>query len=234
MELNDRPPSAAQSDGRLAAWLAIIGVMTALAYAGRFAGDDDQEATRDAVYRWDVAFFGAIQYAIMLGLILWIAAGPERRHLLAIRRPRSWPTALGLAFGCLVSVFAAAAVLEPLLHAGDEQGFTPDFWDAGRAAQFAANAAVIVIAAPVVEELLFRGIGFALLLRFGRTAAILLSGSIFGLVHGLVGGFIILAFFGIVLSWLRSRTESVLPCVVVHAVFNSLALLASVVGGGED
>ena len=185
--------------------------MTALAYAGRFAGDDDQEATRDAVYRWDVAFFGAIQYAIMLGLILWIAAGPERRHLLAIRRPRSWPTALGLAFGCLVSVFAAAAVLEPLLHAGDEQGFTP-----------------------VVEELLFRGIGFALLLRFGRTAAILLSGSIFGLVHGLVGGFIILAFFGIVLSWLRSRTESVLPCVVVHAVFNSLALLASVVGGGED
>jgi membrane protease YdiL (CAAX protease family) len=233
MELN-QPPRAAESNGRLAGWLAFVGAMAALGYASRFAPEDETDAMRDAVYEWGFAVLGAVQYAIMLLLILWIAAGPERRELLGLRRPRSWPAALGLVLGCWVAVFAAAALLEPILHAGEEQGLTPEGWDSGRAAQFAANAVVIALVAPIVEELLFRGIGFALLLRFGRTTAILASGGAFGLVHGLVGGFVILALFGVILSWLRNRTDSVLPTILLHAVFNAFALLASVLAGGED
>ena len=35
--------------------------------------------------------------------------------------------------------------------------------------------------------------------------------------------------FGIALAWLRNRTESVYPVMIVHALFNGLALAFSVI-----
>jgi membrane protease YdiL (CAAX protease family) len=222
-----------RSSGRLVAWLVFVGVLTALNFASRFAPTEEDDR-RDVVYQWTFAIGGAIQFGIMLALTIWIAAGPGRRELLGLRRPRSWPSALGLVLAGLVAVYASAALLEPVLHAGEEQGLTPEGWDSDRAGAFFGNAVVIVLMAPVVEELLFRGLGYALLLRFGRTAAILGSGMAFGLAHGLVGGFVILAGFGIVLSWLRDRTDSVVPCILLHAIFNGLALLAAVLVGDDS
>jgi membrane protease YdiL (CAAX protease family) len=82
--------------------------------------------------------------------------------------------------------------------------------------------------APVVEELLFRGLGYSLLERYGRWVAILLVGVTFALGHGLVEGFPELALFGCALAWLRSRTDSVYPGMLVHALFNAIALVAAV------
>ena len=36
----------------------------------------------------------------------------------------------------------------------------PDAWDSSRAAPFLANALVVVLVAPFVEELLYRGLGY--------------------------------------------------------------------------
>jgi membrane protease YdiL (CAAX protease family) len=228
MELN-RHVRAADSNRRLAGWIVFVGVLVALNFASRLVPEDEDDDMRDLLYQWEFAVAGAIQFAIMLLIVAWIAAGPERRELLGLRAPRSWPAALGLAILGLFAVFATAALLEPILHAGEEQGLTPEGWDSDRAGAFAANAVVVAFLAPVVEELMFRGIGFALLERFGQAAAILGTGFAFGLAHGLVGGFVILAAFGIVLSWLRSYTGSVLPPILLHAVFNGLALLVAVV-----
>jgi membrane protease YdiL (CAAX protease family) len=55
----------------------------------------------------------------------------------------------------------------------------------------------------------------------------------FGLAHGLLVALPVLTVFGAILGWLRVRTESVVPCIVLHAIFNGAALLAAVtVGGG--
>jgi membrane protease YdiL (CAAX protease family) len=228
MELNGRPPSAAASNGKLTAWLVFFGVLVALNFASRLAPEDADDEMGDLLYRWDFAVAGSIQFTIMLLVVLWIAAGPERRQLLGLRAPRSWSAALGLALLGLCVVFVTAAALEPILHAGEEQGLTPEGWDPDHAAAFAANAVVVAVFAPIVEELMFRGIGFTLLERFGRAVAILGTGIAFGLAHGLVGGFVILGAFGIVLSWLRSYSGSVLPPILLHAVFNGLALLVAV------
>ena len=91
---------------------------------------------------------------------------------------------------------------------------------------------VIAVIAPVVEELLFRGIGFHLLRRFGDPTAILATGLAFGLYHGLVNALPILALFGVALAWLRARTRSVYPGMLVHAAFNSVALIVSVTING--
>jgi membrane protease YdiL (CAAX protease family) len=90
----------------------------------------------------------------------------------------------------------------------------------------------VVIAAPLVEELTFRGLGFSLLEPFGRWTAIIATGVLFGLSHGLLLELPIIAAFGCLLGWLRDRTGSVYPGIALHGAFNLFALIAAVTIGG--
>jgi membrane protease YdiL (CAAX protease family) len=210
--------------GRLVAWLVLVGVQILANYASRASGG---KPPKNAIYHWDLAIGGLVQYAIILGVVLAIAQ-PAPRALLALRRPRAWGPALGIALLAFIGVEVLGVVLDPLLHPGREQGLTPSGFDSHRAAAFAANFVVIAVVAPVVEELTFRGLGFSLLERWGTWFAIVAVGLLFGLAHGLVEALPILVFFGAALAWLRSRTGSVYPGMVLHAAFNSLALIVAV------
>ena len=207
--------------GRLIAWLAFVLVIAAIGYAGQ-AGDS--ELPDDFVYRYSAAVFGVIQFAIFLGVLLLIARGLPRRELFALRRPVSWPRALGYVLAGLVAIFAVSAALSPFLDAGGEQGIVPDEWDPDRVGAFLAFGAVATFVAPVVEELTFRGLGFTLLAPYGRWVAILGTGILFGAWHGLIVALPVLAGFGVVLGWLRYQTGSVYPPIVLHAIFNGIAI----------
>ena len=211
--------------GRLAGGLAFVLALTALAYAARLA---DTETPDDLAYRWSSSVAALVQYGLMLGILLLIARGLPKREMFALRRPASWPRALGLAFLSLLAIWAASAALAPFLDASDEQGLVPDDWDSSRAGAFVAFFVVVAVLAPVVEELTYRGLGFTLLAPYGTWAAILATGVLFGAAHGLVAGLPVLTFFGIVVAWLRSRTGSVYPSMLLHGVFNGTALLLSV------
>jgi CAAX protease family protein len=206
------------------AWLACTAVLAANAYLGRAEAGKPPE---DLLYRWDTALVGAIGYAVIAGAMLLIAAG--QFELFALRRPRSWARSIGLAVAVLFGVLVAAGILERFLHAGEEQGFTPDTWEPSKAGQYAANFVVVAGLAPFVEELFFRGLGYSLLEQFGRWPAVVLVGVAFAAVHGLVAGFLVLALFGAALAWLRLRTGSVVPGMLVHAAFNAFALVVAVV-----
>jgi membrane protease YdiL (CAAX protease family) len=104
----------------------------------------------------------------------------------------------------------------------------PKTWHPAHAAPFVANFIVVAIVAPVVEELTFRGLGYRLLEPFGRWVAILGVGLAFGLAHGLVEALPILAAFGAGLAYVRMRTGSVYPGMLVHATFNGLVLIVAV------
>jgi membrane protease YdiL (CAAX protease family) len=166
--------------------------------------------------------------AIILGIVLLIARGRPRDEYLGLRRPASWGQAAGLAVLVLIGVFVLSGVLSPLLQPGQEQGLVPKAWQPSHAAAFAANFVVVALLAPVVEELTFRGLGYKLLEPFGRWQAVLLVGLLFGLAHGLVEALPILAAFGAGLAYIRMRTGSVYPGMIVHALFNSLVLIVAV------
>lgn len=211
--------------GRLGAWLVLVAGYVLLAYGSRASEGSPPD---DVLYRYGTAVAGAVQYAITLLIVLWIARGPQLRDLLGLHAPRSWWRAIGASLLVVMGVYVLMLVTEPFLHAGEEQGLTPPGWDSSRAGAYAANAVVIAVVAPVVEELMFRGAGYSLLLPFGRALAILATGVAFGLVHGLVYGFVVLAAFGTALAWLRARTASVYPPIAVHSLFNSVALILAV------
>lgn len=216
---------SAPGAGRLAGWTALVGTLAAISYAGRLAAG---KPDRDLLYQYSSAAGALIQYALLLGLLLVVARGLDKRELFALRTPASAASAVKLGVAALVSIYVAAAVLNPFLHAGREQGLTPERWEPDRLGAYLANAFAIVIVAPFVEELVYRGAGVTLLRRYGSVVAALGSGLAFGLAHGLVEGLPVLAFFGIALAVLRMRTNSVIPGMVVHAVFNGIALVAAV------
>ena len=84
----------------------------------------------------------------------------------------------------------------------------------------------MVIAAPVVEEILFRGyILDAIREIHGDTVAILGSAGLFGLLHlePYVVGMATLG--GVIYGWIRIKTGSLWPSIISHMVWNFLAFL---------
>jgi len=87
---------------------------------------------------------------------------------------------------------------------------------------------LIVIAAPVSEEVCFRGMLFGgLRTRMPRIAAALVSALIFGGLHALTGVSAVppLIFFGFVLCLLYEKTGSIVPGILLHMLNNSVALI---------
>ncbi len=213
----------------LAAWTAFVVAFASLSYAVRFT---EGKPDKDVLYQWSTVANALVQYAIIALIVYGIAGigNRSRRRLLALRGPTSWWVAVGIGFAIGIGMAILTAALGPLLHPGREQGVTPDVWEPKHAAAYVANGIVICIVAPIVEELTFRGLGYSLLERFGRWAAIILVGIAFGLAHGLVEAFPFLAAFGAGLAYLRSKVDSVYPGMIVHGTFNAVALAVAVSG----
>ena len=209
--------------GKLLGWLILIGCLAALGYVSRFT---QGKPPADTLYRYGTAISGVVFYAITVAVVLWIAEGMSPGQL-GLRLPESWRRAIGLALAVLIALLIAEVFLEALLHATREQGLEPPRWEPDRAVPFALNAAVVVLAAPVVEELTFRGLGFSLLAQYGNAVALVVTSAAFAAAHGLVNGFPALFLFGMAVGFLRLRTGSIYPGMLLHGSFNALALVVA-------
>jgi membrane protease YdiL (CAAX protease family) len=211
---------------RLAGWAILVTALAALSYAANLA--DTGDTPDDLLYRWSSAIGGLVQYAIILAIVLFIARGLAPATL-GLVRPASWAKAAGRVATALVSIWVIGAVLNVFLEAGKEQGLVPNGWDSGRAAPFVANFVVVAGVAPVVEELTYRGLGFAAVRdAFGNGAAVVVTALAFGLAHGLFIALPVLTIFGLILAWVRLTTGSIYPTIALHALFNGIALIAAV------
>ena len=224
--MNVRPLFGPVGRPRLVLWTGLVLLLAAANYYARFEGS--RPDTRTTVYSYAAFAGGILVYAFWLALVLGIASG--RWDLLALRRPRSWGRASVWMLGIVVAIIAweAAVAALPIENPGDEQGLAPTHWEPAHAGAFAANLFLFAVVAPVVEEITFRGLGQSLLRFLGRWPAIVLAGVAFGVAHGLVEALLVLVPFGIALGWLRDRTRSVAPGMVVHGLFNGIALAAAV------
>jgi membrane protease YdiL (CAAX protease family) len=224
MPTTSSPTSTRRSrthSGKAAAiWLGV----TALLIVGAFYGaslesEDDIEPLYDA----DLVVGGVIQYAILVLIAIGLSRFfPSPMSALGLRRFRwRW---VWISFVVVFLTLAVGIALEPLLHGGEEQGLAPDEWEPEHATAFALNTAMIVLVAPFVEELFFRGIGVRALTIYGAPAAILLTGIVFGSVHGVLGALPPLVLFGIGLAWIRVRSASIWPGLIAHATYNGIGV----------
>ncbi len=190
--------------------------------------------TADAI---DIAFIATGSTIVTVGFLAGLAAVKGRRSLRTdfglTLRLSDWPW---LAAGVLVGLIANGSVLIIEAVAGSKQQ-----QDVASAIQHSPTAArllgalAVVIAAPLGEELLFRGLLLrGLLRRFGAVTAVAGSAGLFALVHLLdpsAAPFLApLAFLGMISGIRAVRSGELSQSILLHAGFNLLSAIALLVG----
>jgi len=217
------PGGEATGDRRLLAWVALVAASALLIVGVRLVYD----LPDDLRYRYTTVVFAVVVSALQLAVVLRIAGRDDRREMLALRRS-TWSWTRVAVVGVLIVVgYLVLVVSVPFLQQGAGEGNGASF-DPDRALPYALNAVVLVVVSPVLEELMFRGLGFRLLERFGQLAAIVATGLAFGAFHGQLEQLPVLTLFGFAMGYLRSRTQSVYPCVATHALLNLVGVLLAV------
>ena len=84
------------------------------------------------------------------------------------------------------------------------------------------NILFVGILAPIFEELFYRKAVIDRLRRYGELPAILISGVIFGLIHGNLSQMFYATAVGILLGFIYVRTGNVLYTMSIHAAFNMI------------
>ncbi len=159
-------------------------------------------------------------------------------------RLRPWPDIpLGIVAGVLsqyLLVPVVEAPLVPFVHhlytrlGHPAQSLTGNAFGPG----LIVLAVLVCVGSPVVEELFFRGLLLRSLLggsrhigpRLGPWISIVFTALVFALVHFEALQFLGLAGFGAVLGYLAWRTGRLGPSIVAHMTFNTVTIIAIVVG----
>ena len=181
-------------------------------------------------------------FEVWIGALVLLLA---RRRGLALRdlgfhRPRDWGlvafTVLG-AYGAVIGYSLLIAGIEALtgadlgrLNQGNglpsTVGSSPLVW--------ATLGVAVMIAAPLCEELFFRGLVFrALAALRGPVTGIVVSGVAFALVHFNVSVVVPFAAIGMIFAWSYRTSGSLWTTIAAHAIFNTISFVLTLAGAAR-
>ncbi|MDP9346401.1 MAG: CPBP family intramembrane metalloprotease [Actinomycetota bacterium] len=164
-----------------------------------------------------------------------LAARPRPSHF-GLRAARTWP-AVGWAALAYAGFYGFTAAWVALLGTKPADENLPKELGADKSTLALVSVAVLVsVVAPMAEEFFFRGYFYGALRNWNVWGAALVTGLVFGAIHAgsAQSEFLLpLAFFGVVLCWLRERTGSLYPGIVLHCANNSIAFGVSQHWGWE-
>ena len=165
----------------------------------------------------------AVFFATAL-IALGIAMAPMGRAAvpaLGFRRVGWRPLVLGSVVVLALSIAASQVGLEP-------QGIKEAMEVVREPGMFVPSLAVIAGLAPLVEELVFRGLLYGWVAgRWGTVAAWIVSSLAFAAAHVEPAHIILVLPLAVWFGWLRRRTDSLWPSLVAHMVNNGFAVAAA-------
>ena len=126
----------------------------------------------------------------------------------------------------LVSFLIVSAIYIQLIDVPDNPDKIQDQLGGPLTALFA------IAIAPPVEEIFFRGLLYRCFRNgFGVVGAVIVSGLIFGGIHAGSADAIVLpllVILGMILALVYQKTNSLWPCIILHASYNALVVMLSV------
>jgi membrane protease YdiL (CAAX protease family) len=210
----------------LAAFAGVLVVATGISIVVAIVGGDPTElADSDGM----VIGLTVAQDVLLIAspiAIVWLISGRPVPPAFGFVRTRFWP-ALGWAFVAYMTFVIAALAIQGIFGAPDDQELVTELRAEDSLIVLIGFAALTCFVAPIAEEFFFRGFMFRVLAERMHVAwATLITGVAFGIVH-LPGGDLVsvlaLGILGALLCLLLWRTGSLLPCIMLHAFFNSIA-----------
>jgi len=148
-----------------------------------------------------------------------------------LRRVTNFWQAVGWSAAVFVGFYVVTALLVQAFGTPPEQDLANDLENEQSTAAVLAYFVTICLIAPVVEEFFFRGFMFTVLTRrLGPVWSALVVGATFGVAHA--GGspalsLLALSLFGVGLCFLYWRTQSIVPCMALHALNNSISFVST-------
>jgi membrane protease YdiL (CAAX protease family) len=226
---DDRPVRWGMGDGVLGQVLALVvpGVVAVVAIA--VAGREDLED----IPLWATALLQVPLWAGLLGAPLWATYLKGRRSLAAdfgLRmRPVDVPIGLVAGFFGQIALLLVLSLVYQLLGIDlDKVGETAEELTEGATDAVGVILLVLIVglAAPVFEELFYRGLWLrAIERRAGTAVAVIGSSVLFGLVHFEPYDFPALVGFGAIAALLTVRTGRLGPAIWAHVAFNLTAVV---------
>jgi ABC-2 type transport system permease protein len=221
------PPSLAVADGVLAAmgFFVLQGLLTVVFW-------------QDGAQPRSVALAFAAAGATVSLLALWIfrrARLPNLRDELGLRRPlRARATLAALGVGVVAGVGAGTLalvyqrlVLPKLPFLSQDRAPLQDLFTSGDSASHLWLVLTLVLAAPLFEEFIFRGILFAGFHRsLGAPAAVLASSAVFALVHPAAGAPAVFV-MAVLAAAVRARYRWLGAPIATHFAYNGVIVLAA-------
>lgn len=126
----------------------------------------------------------------------------------------------------LILQVASAELMTRIGHEPVEQEAVQIMRQTGNLAGSVVLGIVAILLAPVVEEMLFRGLLYPAIKQKGfPRVALWISSTAFALIHFNVTIFLPLMVLAMVLTWLYERTENLLAPIMAHAVFNAVSFV---------
>jgi uncharacterized protein len=138
--------------------------------------------------------------------------------------------ALRTAAGAYAAFWAVAWLLLVIFGQPGDQEIVERLKDQDALSALVAFAVLTCVLAPLAEEFFFRGFMFTVLARrLGPVWGALIVGACFGLIHAPAPtlSLVVLGCFGVALCALYWRTGSIIPCMGLHAVHNSISFAAT-------
>ena len=179
-------------------------------------------ARRDGTLAIIIAFF----LAALLAVVISVAPlGRRAVPALGIRAVGWRPIVLGTLATIGLSVAVSQIGLDP-------KGMKQAVETARDPGLFALSLLALAGLAPLVEELLFRGILYGWLAwRWGGVLAWIVSSLAFAAAHVELEHILLVLPLGLWFGWLRWRTGSLWPSLVAHATNNGFAIAAAALLG---
>lgn len=160
---------------------------------------------------------------VTLPLLPWLAGRTLAELGLRWLNVHTLFTALGGAVAMYAAATLAAGIQYAFTHVEPQEAAVSLFTSTKSPALIAVFAAIAVVVAPFVEELIFRGFLFNALLRYTPAwLAAAVSGLLFGLFHMSPSAFVPLACSGIVLAYVYYLSGSLVASMLTHALFNAI------------
>ncbi len=194
----------------------------------------------DGISLSGVALLQVPLWAGLLGAPLWSTYAKGNRSLkvdfgLAMRW-RDIPLGLAAGFVTQLVLVVLISALYPLLGVDPEQVGTS-------AEELTSSAtdtlgvvllvAIVAVAAPLFEELFYRGLWLrAVERRWGTTWAVISSSLVFGLIHFQIYDLPALIGFGLVVAILTVRCGRLGPAIWAHVAFNLTAVVSLLAASG--
>jgi len=177
---------------------------------------------------------GLVIYAVIL-LLIWLVTVRKYRvgwSALGVRRPPGvyFALVIPILVGMYIGAALVSALIVKLFYGGKAEN--PQVKDLTGGGGFSWTSLILAlitasIVAPIIEELLFRGVLYGWLrTRWSAVGGVILSAALFSAAHAIPLILASIFVVGLTLAIVYEKTKSTLATMTLHSLFNTIGVIA--------